>query len=315
MGISQLSHGHGQRAGPDSSRAAHRPHRARGHGAESAARAEQRAGRVRRGRDAVLLSRLHARRQRRRRRAVGAGVEHRAGRTEPQARTHHHRDSVARAPRRRARAVHHGRESHDDRAEPQRHARAHAAVGVPRGAGHLHQRVGAPSPMSSCPPRRSPKKKGRSPTPIGACSACAKRSSRAARPGPIGRSSAIWRRASKQRLGRPNTARWNYEEPEEIFREMANVATMLKGITYDRIEKVGLQYPVPDETHPGTPFLFAETFPVGARQVLPDRTRAHGGRTRRRVSVHPHDRPPAGTLARRHDDAPLATRCAVPAGA
>jgi predicted molibdopterin-dependent oxidoreductase YjgC len=71
------------------------------------------------------------------------------------------------------------------------------------------------------------------------------------------------------RLGRPNTARWNYEEPEEVFREMANVATMLKGITYERIEKVGLQYPVLDETHPGTPFLFAETFPSGRGRFFP----------------------------------------------
>jgi formate dehydrogenase alpha subunit len=73
----------------------------------------------------------------------------------------------------------------------------------------------------------------------------------------------------EQRLGRPNTARWNYEEPEEIFREMANVATMLKGITYERIEKVGLQYPVLDETHPGTPFLFAESFPSGRGKFFP----------------------------------------------
>jgi predicted molibdopterin-dependent oxidoreductase YjgC len=73
----------------------------------------------------------------------------------------------------------------------------------------------------------------------------------------------------EQRLGRPNTARWNYEEPEEIFREMANVATMLKGITYDRIEKIGLQYPVPDEQHPGTPFLFAESFPSGRGRFFP----------------------------------------------
>src|SRR5512144_1745279 len=71
------------------------------------------------------------------------------------------------------------------------------------------------------------------------------------------------------RLNRPNTARWNYEEPEEVFREMANVATMLKGITYQRIEKTGLQYPVPDETHPGTPFLFAETFPSGRGKFFP----------------------------------------------
>ncbi|HKZ84338.1 MAG TPA: formate dehydrogenase subunit alpha [Anaerolineae bacterium] len=73
----------------------------------------------------------------------------------------------------------------------------------------------------------------------------------------------------EKRLGRPNTARWSYEEPEEVFREMAGVATMLKGVTYERIEKVGLQYPVPDETHPGTPFLFAETFPSGRGRFFP----------------------------------------------
>jgi formate dehydrogenase alpha subunit len=73
----------------------------------------------------------------------------------------------------------------------------------------------------------------------------------------------------EQRLGRPNTARWNYEEPEEVFREMADVATMLKGVTYERIDQVGLQYPVPDETHPGTPYLFAETFPSGRGRFFP----------------------------------------------
>ena len=73
----------------------------------------------------------------------------------------------------------------------------------------------------------------------------------------------------EKRLGRPSTARWNYEEPEEVFREMANVATMLKGVTYARIEKVGLQYPVADETHPGTPFLFSESFPSGRGKFFP----------------------------------------------
>jgi predicted molibdopterin-dependent oxidoreductase YjgC len=73
----------------------------------------------------------------------------------------------------------------------------------------------------------------------------------------------------EKRLGRPNTARWNYEEPEEVFREVADVATMLKGITYQRIEKTGLQYPVPDEDHPGTPYLFAESFPSGRGRFFP----------------------------------------------
>lgn len=71
------------------------------------------------------------------------------------------------------------------------------------------------------------------------------------------------------RLGRPTSARWDYAAPEEIFREMADVATMLKGVTYARIDQLGLQYPVPDETHPGTPFLFAESFPSGRGRFFP----------------------------------------------
>ncbi len=73
----------------------------------------------------------------------------------------------------------------------------------------------------------------------------------------------------EKRLNRPNTARWTYEEPEEVYREMANVVPMFRGINYERIESEGLQYPVPDETHPGTPFLFAESFPGGRGKFFP----------------------------------------------
>jgi predicted molibdopterin-dependent oxidoreductase YjgC len=76
-------------------------------------------------------------------------------------------------------------------------------------------------------------------------------------------------RRIEARLGRPHSASWEYAAPEQVFREMAEVATMLKGVTYARIEKVGLQYPVPDESHPGTPFLFAESFPSGRGRFFP----------------------------------------------
>jgi formate dehydrogenase alpha subunit len=66
----------------------------------------------------------------------------------------------------------------------------------------------------------------------------------------------------ESRLGRP-TAKWNYSNPEEILREMASVNKDYAGITYERIDKVGLIYPVPDLTHPGTPTLFKESFPRG----------------------------------------------------
>jgi len=73
----------------------------------------------------------------------------------------------------------------------------------------------------------------------------------------------------EQRLGRPASAGWDYTQPEEVFREMASVATMFAGITYARIDQVGLQYPVPDQQHPGTPFLFAERFPAGRGRFFP----------------------------------------------
>jgi predicted molibdopterin-dependent oxidoreductase YjgC len=76
-------------------------------------------------------------------------------------------------------------------------------------------------------------------------------------------------RRIEARLGRAHSAGWDYTHPEQVFREMADVAVMLKGVTYQRIEKVGLQYPVPNEEHPGTPFLFAESFPAGRGRFFP----------------------------------------------
>jgi formate dehydrogenase alpha subunit len=72
----------------------------------------------------------------------------------------------------------------------------------------------------------------------------------------------------ESRLGRAS-AKWDYSNPEEILREMASVNEDYAGITYDRIDKVGLIYPVPDMTHPGTPTLFTETFPRGRGKFIP----------------------------------------------
>src|SRR6266540_1540504 len=70
------------------------------------------------------------------------------------------------------------------------------------------------------------------------------------------------------RLGR-ETAKWDYSGPEEVLREMASVNQDYAGITYDRIDKVGLIYPVPDLNHPGTPTLFTESFPRGRGKFIP----------------------------------------------
>ena len=65
------------------------------------------------------------------------------------------------------------------------------------------------------------------------------------------------------------TAKWDYSNPEEILREMASVNQDYAGITYERIDKVGLIYPVPDLNHPGTPTLFKDSFPRGRGKFIP----------------------------------------------
>jgi len=66
----------------------------------------------------------------------------------------------------------------------------------------------------------------------------------------------------ESRLG-VDTSHWAYSNPEEILREMGSVNPDYAGITYDRIDKEGLIYPVPHMEHPGTPTLFKESFPRG----------------------------------------------------
>ena len=72
----------------------------------------------------------------------------------------------------------------------------------------------------------------------------------------------------ESRLG-VGTSNWNYSNPEEILREMGSVNSDYAGITYERIDKVGLIYPVPTLDHPGTPTLFTESFPRGRGKFHP----------------------------------------------
>jgi formate dehydrogenase alpha subunit len=76
-------------------------------------------------------------------------------------------------------------------------------------------------------------------------------------------------RRIEQRLGRPNTAGWDYSHPAQVMEEIARGVPAYAGVRYARIEKVGLQTPVPDENHPGTPYLFGDTFPSGRGKFHP----------------------------------------------
>ena len=47
----------------------------------------------------------------------------------------------------------------------------------------------------------------------------------------------------------------NYDHPREVMAEIAALSPIYAGVNYDRIEQRGLQWPVPDAAHPGTPYL------------------------------------------------------------
>jgi formate dehydrogenase alpha subunit len=72
----------------------------------------------------------------------------------------------------------------------------------------------------------------------------------------------------EKRLGRPS-ASWAYAGPAEVLDELGCVVPEYAGVKYRRIEKQGLQTPVWDESHPGTPYLFSETFPSGKGKFHP----------------------------------------------
>jgi formate dehydrogenase alpha subunit len=63
-----------------------------------------------------------------------------------------------------------------------------------------------------------------------------------------------------RRLGHP----MDFSSPEEVFEEIRRVTPQYAGITYDRIDREGgLQWPCPDEAHPGTKYLHKGTFTRG----------------------------------------------------
>lgn len=61
---------------------------------------------------------------------------------------------------------------------------------------------------------------------------------------------------------------FNFNSSEEIWNEIREVWQGSYGITYDRLEKTGLQWDCPDENHPGTEVLHTETFGSGEKTSL-----------------------------------------------
>ncbi len=65
-------------------------------------------------------------------------------------------------------------------------------------------------------------------------------------------------------------AGWDYASPKEIMLEIAALAPSYAGITYERLERgEALQWPVPNEQHPGTPILHVGRFARGVGKFTP----------------------------------------------
>ncbi len=71
------------------------------------------------------------------------------------------------------------------------------------------------------------------------------------------------------RLGATIQPGWDYEGPDEVWREVGQVAPEFRGITYQRLEKIGIQYPCYDEQDPGTVYLFEDGVPRGRGKFWP----------------------------------------------
>jgi formate dehydrogenase major subunit len=61
---------------------------------------------------------------------------------------------------------------------------------------------------------------------------------------------------------------FNFSSPKDIWEEVRAVWQAGAGITYDRLEHGGVQWPCPSEDHPGTSILHAESFAHGKRAPL-----------------------------------------------
>jgi formate dehydrogenase alpha subunit len=63
---------------------------------------------------------------------------------------------------------------------------------------------------------------------------------------------------------------FGYAHAAEIFEEMARLTPFLAGISYDRLDhESGIQWPCPTPDHPGTRYLYAESFPLGRAKFVP----------------------------------------------
>jgi formate dehydrogenase alpha subunit len=61
---------------------------------------------------------------------------------------------------------------------------------------------------------------------------------------------------------------FDYGHPSEIFEELARLWPAIGGLSYARLDSGGIQWPCPTADHPGTRYLYGETFPTGRARFV-----------------------------------------------
>jgi formate dehydrogenase major subunit len=64
-------------------------------------------------------------------------------------------------------------------------------------------------------------------------------------------------------------AGWNYPSPAAVMAEIAALTPSYGGISHERLEGQGLQWPCPTPDHPGTPTLHKDRFALGKGRFVP----------------------------------------------
>lgn len=86
--------------------------------------------------------------------------------------------------------------------------------------------------------------------------------------GPVGASRPDWEIVCDVARAMGKGDLFNFSAPEEIWNEVRSVWKAGAGISYQRLEGGGLQWPCPAEDHPGTQTLHVGTFSVGKQAAL-----------------------------------------------
>lgn len=89
---------------------------------------------------------------------------------------------------------------------------------------------------------------------------------------PVGEAKQDWQIVSiiAQEMAQETVRRgFEYSSPEEIFGEMAGLTPIYQGITYEKIENDGIQWPCRSSEDRGTPFLHKDQFSKGKGSFFP----------------------------------------------